>query len=134
MNYIYFHKESYVKPSDHTIPMFCLNPNPNKDVKGTPLLNSLSKIFRDSSFGKECKEGFELSPFDFKWEYFIYGPKEGKFVVFRELNSTTIKGWIYKTKNDLSPGEIVLRYIDVSDRRIIPTSKRFNKLIKDVIS
>lgn len=65
-----------------------LNPNEDKTVKSTDTLNRVSKSFRNSSFFKRnshyIKEGFEINPSDFKWEYQINYKKS--LIVFKELD------------------------------------------------
>ena len=62
-----------------------LNPNKDKNVKATEILNGISKNFRNSVFFRKFvkSEGFELSLVDFKWEWIITLNNE-QFIVFRE--------------------------------------------------
>lgn len=81
-----------------------VNPNKNKQVIETTNLNRFSKILRLSDFMKTHikSEGFELSPFDFKWEYIIHFNRTDAFMVFREYGNK-LEGWVYSYDEDLKP-------------------------------
>ena len=83
-------------------PLFFTNPNPDGGVKGTPLLNKISKHFRENVMPKysnaNITEGFELNPAVFKWEWIIDVYKSR--LVLREATDGTIDVWFYKGKKD----------------------------------
>ncbi len=107
-----------------------LNLNSDKSIKSTDILNVLSKSFRECSFQKtrNLKEGFEINPIDFVWEYQI---KFGKsLIVFRE-RVTHIEYWVYLDgENDIQPiiNSICKTGISLSDKT------NFCKLIRRLVS
>jgi hypothetical protein len=90
--------------------LFFTNPNPEKGLVGTPVLNRFSKILRVSNV--EIKEeGFNICPFDFVWEYEVQF-KSGH-IVFREVGNDTLKAWVYQDGKDLNPKIFMLENTDL---------------------
>ena len=84
-------------------PFIILNPNPNNSIKSTDILNVLSKSFRECSFQKtrKLKEGFEINPTCFVWEYHI---KFGTSLIVFQERRTHLDYWVYLDgENDIHP-------------------------------
>ncbi len=87
-----------------------VNPNPEKGVVESTKLNKLSDFARTTEFFKKfvSKEGFELSPADFKWEWIINFNKKSGFMVIREYGNH-LRLFVYKTADDLNWQEILIK-------------------------
>ena len=88
------------------------NPNKDKSVKETPVLNYISKFLRDKVTFKNIveTEGFELHFQDFIWEW-IVDTKCGKRFVFQEHKEgkkTTLQVFFYNKKDNIQHTEIIL--------------------------
>jgi len=105
-----------------------MNPNVDKTIVSTDLLNIFSKAFRDSDFYKKyvSQDGFELSIADFKWEWIINFNNKSGFMVMRELGYD-LKLYVYEHCDDLYPTEVLIKDFknEVSQIRLL------NNLIKD---
>lgn len=89
--------------------MIFLNPNKDKSVKSTDMLNAISKTFRQDSFYRfVSQEGFELCPFDFQWEWIINFNNKSGFIVLREYGAH-IRMFVYTHSDDLDPKEFLIR-------------------------
>lgn len=90
-----------MKNAQLVLPVY-LNPNKDKSVKSADMLNNFSEYLRQQHFvNKISKEGFELNPHDFKWEYIINFVDKSGFMVLRE-NGKNIKLFVYRYDEDLN--------------------------------
>ena len=104
---------------------------PTKGIIETKVLNGLSKEFRKTPFYKRSvlKEGFELNPFEPKWEWIINFKNKSGFVVLNERPSVVMM-YVYKTEKDLDPMILELKNIRPTDPK---THKKFCFLMEQVI-
>lgn len=86
-----------------------INPNKDKSVKSTDLLNYYSNLIRSNKFYENISnEGFELSFADFKWEWIINFKNTTGFIVLKEIGKENLKMWVYSYGEDLRPTEFVI--------------------------
>lgn len=97
-----------------------MNPNKDKEVKSTDILNALSKGFRNYPFKirNGIKEGFELNPICFRWEYQIQWGE--KLIVLQEWHSNTLELWAYKNGDtDIKPNlHYIFNNVRASDKTL----------------
>jgi hypothetical protein len=101
---------SYKKRQEAKLKLMVIN-NPNKDksVKSTDVLNYYSNLIRGEKFYENISnEGFELSFADFKWEWIINFKSTTGFIVLKEIGKETLKMWVYSHTDDLRPTEFVI--------------------------
>jgi hypothetical protein len=119
-----------------------VNPNDDKSVVETKILNKFSKYFRETDFAKKfvSQEYFELNCADFSWEYYINFNLKTAFIVMREgfndfyNNQPCINLYIYYHKDDLKPTHIKFDSKDFNDpkcyNKIISMLKSFRQHLK----
>lgn len=93
-----------------------INPNKDKSVKSTDLLNYYSNLIRSNKFYDNISnEGFELSFADFKWEWIINFKNTTGFIVLKEIDKETLKMWVYSYGEDLRPTEFVINNASMNE-------------------
>jgi len=93
-----------------------INPNKDKSVKSTDLLNYYSDLIRNDKFYDNISnEGFELSFADFKWEWIINFKNTTGFIVLKEIGKETLKMWVYSYGEDLRPIEFVINNASMNE-------------------
>ena len=104
---------------------------PTKGIIESKVLNGLSKEFRKTPSYKRfvLKEGFELNPFDLKWEWIINFKNKSGFVVLNEKPSVVMM-YVYKSKEDLDPKRLTITDIKITKST---THKRFCSLMEQVM-
>ena len=78
-----------------------MNPNKDKSVKETKILNKLASICEKEIYKTDRKNinaGFELNPADFKWEYHVdyYNSR----LVLKEFEDGMVYMWMYLGNKD----------------------------------
>jgi hypothetical protein len=78
--------------------------NPIVETKNLNFLSAeLAKTKWFKNFVDMDRTGFSINPSDAKWEYEIQFKQKSRFIVFRELDRTTLRCWFYSHSNDLKP-------------------------------
>ena len=105
---------------------------PQDGIKETPVLNRVSKSFRNSSIYKAMSEyiqdGFDINIHDCKWEYTIRF--NNSLIVYKEYDDY-LDCFIYLKENDILPAYTCVMMIEKDNHKM---NNNFCKSMNNIIN